>query len=411
MTIVEFFDIASLENICSTLLCQPDKVVLIGHSNRILKHTVALYTDIARSKGIDTEFSCVKISKNNLDAIVDKLEEIALTNPDDCIFDLTGGDDLYLVAVGIIMERYRGRVQCHRFNFTRDKLCDCDSDGYVLDVESLKLSVEDIVAIHDGKIVNEGDGDFYTYPWDFNDDFVKDVKNMWEICCKNPKLWNVQMSTISAILERFDMPSELEVSFNQLEAETLLCEKHLKYGCIPWILSDLQKKKLISALYIGEDVYFEFKNEQVKKCLSIAGQILELYVAVTLLSAKDEDGEPLYNDVKVGTVIKWGHAEFDDIPTLNEVDVIAMKGAIPVFISCKNGFFDVNELYKLNTVANKFGHKYAKKVLVVTELDKLGNMADYLLARMEDMEITCVGDVDQMSGVELERIMASLLKN
>lgn len=36
---------------------------------------------------------------------------------DDCVFDLTGGEDLYLVASGIVSERYRDKnIQMHRFN-------------------------------------------------------------------------------------------------------------------------------------------------------------------------------------------------------------------------------------------------------------------------------------------------------
>lgn len=411
MTIVEFFDIASLENICSTLLCRPDKVVLIGHSNSRLKHTIALYTDVARSKGINTEFFGVKVSRNNLNAIVDKLEDVVRNNPEDCIFDLTGGDDLYLVAVGIIMERYRGRVQCHRFNFTSEQLYDCDSDGSVLEAKSLKISVADNVAIYDGKIIYEGDGDFFTYRWDFNADFINDVKLMWQICAKNPRLWNIQIGTIGGVCDYLEMPSELEVSYDRHEAEEILRENRIKYSCVPWILNDLKKKGLIRALTVDENISFEFKNEQVKKCLTISGQILELYVAITLLAIKDEDGEPLYNDVKVGTVINWGHEQFDDTSTVNEVDVIAMKGAIPIFISCKNGFFDANELYKLSAVADKFGNKYAKKVLVTTEFDRLGDLADFLSSRMIDMEIRCISDVDQMPEGEFERILTSLWKN
>lgn len=407
MTIVEFFDIASLENICSALLCQPDKVIMIGHDSGRLKHTIDLYTDIVRSKNINTEFSFAAVSKNNLNSIVNKLEEIVAENPSDCIFDLTGGDDLYLVAVGIIMEKYRGRVQCHRFNFMNDKLSDCDADGKVLKAKSFELSVADNIAIYDGKILT--DGEHYTYDWDFNDDFLKDIGRMWTICAKKPGLWNLQIGAIGAICDTFIMPSDLEVLFYQDDAEEALRQNHVKYACIPWFLGELQKKGLISALDIGEKVYFKFKNDQVKKCLTIAGQALELQVAKTLRLAKDKDGSPLYNDVKVGSVINWGYKDDND-STINEIDVIAMKGVIPIFISCKNGFFDSNELYKLNSVADKFGNKYAKKILICTELDKLGSAAEYLVARMDDMNIRCIDNVDQMPEREFEQILASIWK-
>ena len=88
-----------------------------------------------------------------------------------------------------------------------------------------------------------------------------------------------------------------------------------------------------------------------------------------------------------------------------------MKGAIPVFISCKNGYFNANELYKLNTVADKFGNNYAKKVLVATDMSKLGTQGELLNARMSDMGIKCISDLDQMDDETLENILASIWKD
>ena len=84
---------------------------------------------------------------------------------------------------------------------------------------------------------------------------------------------------------------------------------------------------------------------------------------------------------------------------------------IPIFISCKNGDFDANELYKLNTVAEHFGSKYSKKVLVSTELDKLGEKSNYIRARMDDMGIRSVENVDEMNDSEFERVLKSLWSN
>lgn len=411
MVIVEFFDKVSLENICGALLCRPEQVIFVGSNRNKMERSIDSYRSLLRSKGIFTELSCVSISRNHLQAIVDRLSEI-VEKSKDCIFDLTGGDDLYLVAVGIIMGRYGDRVQCHRFNFLQDKLCDCDADGKVLDVKSFDISIEDNVAIYGGDIVTEYDEDSYTYPWEFDREFISDVNSMWEICRENPKIWNAQISTLGAICERFEMKSPLVMCFEQRAVQSVLYESRMKYTCVPKLLCELQKRGLISSLYIDDEVYFKFKNEQVKKCLTVAGQILELFIASRLLSIKDTDGSRLYNDVKVGTVIRWGQADKSfETPTINEIDVMAMKGAIPVFVSCKNGYFDANELYKLNTVAERFGNKYAKKVLVATDIDNLGSKGDYLLARMEDMGIRCISDLDDTLDSELDRTLATLWKN
>ena len=202
------------------------------------------------------------------------------------------------------------------------------------------------------------------------------------------------------------------VSFDKDIAISTLKQRGIKFVCIAWIMYELQKYGLIHSLIMQDTISFVFKNEQVKKALTISGQILELAVAKMMRSIKDDNGDPLYHDVKVGVVIDWDRTEeTDEYRTINEIDVMAMKGSIPIFISCKNGDFDSNELYKLNTVAEHFGNKYSKKVLVSTELNKLGEKSDYIRARMVDMGIRNIENVDEMSDGEIERVLKSLWSN
>lgn len=411
MTIIEFFDKASIENIAGALLCEPKQVILIGDKRKQLERTKSLYQSILVKNNIPTEISYRSVNKNNLQDIISTLEQV-IEDCEDCVFDLTGGEEMYLVAVGTIMERYKGRVQCHRFNFKNDTLNDCDADGNVSVSKSFDISIEDNISIYGGEIVMDSQREIYTYPWDFNEDFQHDIETMWDICRKNTRLWNAHVGTIGAICELFEMQDTLSVSFDKELAISTLKQRGIKFVCVAWIMYELQKHGLIRSLTMQDTISFVFKNEQVKQCLTIAGQILELAVAKTMRSIKDKNGAPLYHDVKVGVVIDWDRAEEDEeYRTINEIDVVAMKGSIPIFISCKNGDFDANELYKLNTVAEHFGNKYSKKVLISTELDKLGEKSDYIRARMDDMGIRSVENVDEMNDSELERVLKSLWSN
>ena len=42
-----------------------------------------------------------------------------------------------------------------------------------------------------------------------------------------------------------------------------------------------------------------------------------------------------------------------------------VENNLPVLISCKIGNVDQKSLYELETVANRFGGKYARKILIV----------------------------------------------
>ena len=94
--------------------------------------------------------------------------------------------------------------------------------------------------------------------------------------------------------------------------------------------------------------------------------------------------------------------------TQNEIDVILMKGLIPVFVSCKNGAVEDDELYKLNTVAERFGGTYAAKVLLATTLGRGGRSKRYLLERAQDMGIKVIEGVHEMTREEFARQLRAL---
>ena len=102
MTIIEFFDREShVENIISTLLCAPDNVIFLGDCKKRIDKLSMAYEKIARSRGINVKFRSKPVNRNSLKSITDAIEEV-IDEYDDCIIDLSGGDDLSLVAVGIV---------------------------------------------------------------------------------------------------------------------------------------------------------------------------------------------------------------------------------------------------------------------------------------------------------------------
>ena len=139
---------------------------------------------------------------------------------------------------------------------------------------------------------------------------------------------------------------------------------------------------------------------------------LEMMILLAAKELQDEDGRLLYNDVVNGVSIDWDgllHEKEDDTyDTINEIDVLMMHNMIPIFVSCKNGSVDMNELYKLNTVAERFGGKYAKKVLVATNLSGMGKTEEYLKQRAQDMKIKVLDDLHDMDETVLKEKLSKL---
>ena len=403
MTVIEFYDRVELHNIASTLMCAPDRVIFIGDRSKAMAKTVALCKSVASERGIEVEYAFQSVNKNRLNEIVEALERI-ITTYDDCIFDITGGSEVYLVAVGILMERYRGKIQCQRLRFKNSTVMDCDGDGVYFEPESFEISVKETVMLGGGRVKSAS-----RFSADSEDarEFMRDIDAIWACCRKKPSLWNRQLVTLATLCRAFGGENSLSYRFGRREAENYMKGRG-NFLLSEEIFGDLFKKGLLTEFEFSHDIMITFKNHRVKRCLTTAGAILEWYIAKRLFEAKDKKGNPIYHDVEVGVTIDWDGDDRDAFRTYNEIDVLAMRGAVPMFISCKNGSVSVEELYKLNTVAEQFGKRYAKKVLVATELDRFGARADAVRARADDMGIRLIENIDEISDAELNRLLSTL---
>ncbi len=416
MTYIELFDENAAENICACLVNPPERVVLVGYKNKELRVHAERYRKIFKEKGHDVDFDFKSISRNDLGSIVEALTKLVLQY-DNCVIDLTGGEDLYLVAVGIIMERYKDRgVKTHRFNLDYGTVIDSDGDGVTVMAEdgTLKMSVEENIRFYGGDIVYDDKKAIGTHIWDMNEDFRHDIEAMWQVCRDDTRRWNSAISTLGYITEKGNDPDDH--LFVRVNRQTYL-EGVNKYGArlggFDLTLKGLKKAGVLTEYSQDSNgVSVRYKNRQVKMALAKSGLALELYVYMSCLDARDENGEPVYNDALNGVLIDWdGSVHIDGYDTENEIDVMMMHGVVPVFISCKNGTIEKDELYKFCSVANRFGGSYSRKILIATSLDKEGRFEDVFRARAEDMGVWLIDDLQSMSKEEEKKLFRCLWHN
>ena len=401
MTYVEFFDRTSVRNICSCLADCPDKVIFVGDNKKLMKKYIGIYRELFLKRGKDIDFSCRCVTRNDIDNVISVLSEIVEEN-DGIVFDLDGGEDIFLMAVGMIYERYFDRnIKLQRVNIQSNTLC--------LGTKEQKhipgLSIPEHIRIYDGNVIFDDVIHEGTHRWDYTEDFKDDIDRMWDICRRDSALWNREIKDLQ-VMEKSRMPSKDRL-FTMINRSAL--EKNLEVR----IMKDLVKSGLILD-YKETDTYisYRYKNAQVKRCLTKAGQVLEMKIYSVAKSVLDTKGNAVYDDVMNGVCIDWDGEDLangDGIVVENEIDVMMTKGVVPVFISCKNGQVDVDELYKLNTVAQRFGGDYAKKVLVVSSLERNGSSAaDFFRDRAEGMGIRLLENVHHMTENELERVIKNL---
>ena len=141
--------------------------------------------------------------------------------------------------------------------------------------------------------------------------------------------------------------------------------------------------------------------------------MLEMLVFITAKQLRDKQGKLIYDDALNGVVIDWDGKIHTTPPdslyeTKNEIDVFLMHDMIPVFISCKSGKIKSEELYKLDSVAEHFGGKYAKRVLIATALDDKKNDGESIRKRAADMGIRLIEKKECFDPVKLAKCLAEV---
>ncbi len=395
MTIIESFEKNPIDNIIGALESRADKIIFLGSSAQ-MERPISVYKKLLRAKDIDAQVIIKEIRKNDLDHILEVLTEI-VEQESDCIFDVTGGEDLVLLGFGIIYERYKNTKEIHLQRF------DVRKEDYPLDVKEL-------ISLYGGIVIPED-------PQPTVHNAMEEVDKLWNLARTNSSKWNRSHSYFKELERKGERShDELDLYLNFTEVKSNIDKYEAKFDDMVCFLQDLEKVNLILNLKVGADtIAYKYKNPFIKRCLEKAGDALEMKSYFEALSLT-EHGKPYFNDCYVSVNIDWDgiiHSLEDHWKdTTNEIDLMLMRGVTPIFISCKNGKIGEEELYKLHTVATRFGGKYAKKVLIATRLERESPSAKKsYMQRAKDMGIMLVPYAGQMSKEAWKDMFLSIQKN
>ena len=110
----------------------------------------------------------------------------------------------------------------------------------------------------------------------------------------------------------------------------------------------------------GQSVSFRFRDHNIRSWLRDVGSVLELYTYKACVDAG------IFNDVISSAVVR-GEETLGHGSVLNEIDVMAARGVIPLFLSCKATDIKTEALNELAILRDRFGGKGAKAAIVTTE--------------------------------------------
>ena len=364
---IELFDKEPIENLITCLNFQIDKVVYFGYFDVMTQEAIENTQKSLKKMCGDVETEFIEVSRKELFKVVDALERVVERETkagNKCFFDLTGGEDLVLVAMGILSTKYD--CPMHRFEISTGTLrmmnrFEVPGIETVLEKRNLKLTLDDIIGFQGGVLFYDEEQEYQKHLDE--DEFLADIKAMWSIASTDNRKWNALCGVIKECNDYVDEDCRVTVPKRYLENVAMQVRRIGSFERLYSYLERLERKGVLYDVKEEENkVLFTYKNESIHEILTDAGKLLEL---VTYFQKKLSGR---YEDCRTGIKIDWdGIHKNDKTDVRNEIDVMLLEGYTPIFISCKNGKVDQIPLYELDTVADRFGGKYVKKQMSLGE--------------------------------------------
>lgn len=406
MTLIECFTESHIDNLGACLRLHPKKMVLVGEAGEMAE-PARRYAKLLRCRGIGTEITLCDVQKMDIGQMYQALKAV-ITAEGDCVVDLTGGDEAVLMAVGAVYaqlpEAERSRIRIEKWDHATNSVRDCIRDNQEIPSPSIHLTVEELIELHDGTPVPSP----YQPPKSCS---VKELDGLWELVSEAPKEWNNTLSLLRKAESRSDSKTRIDLPLAYLRKS--IASFGSQEEVLRELLGKLHRHGVITDQSTAYSLAYTYRSELLRYCMQKAGNALEVKV---LLEGRAllENGKPYFDDGLVGVSLEWEGANQppDREPeTRNEVDVVFLRGTTPLFISCKNGNVEDVELYKLHTVAHRFGGPYAKKMLIATDLGHMSPAACRALEqRAWDMDIRLVTDAGELSREEWRRLFKKAMQ-
>ena len=351
-TLIELYDDRAIENILAPDVFRPKRVIYLcpeevaQNRNRQEK-----MRDFFLRRGWEPELVFMAASRHKADRILRQLMTIGEKYPD-CAIDVTGGNDASLFAAGM----FSARTGAPAFTYSRKKNRFYDISGapFADDLEcTLSYTVEEFFLMAGGTLLpGRVDNDVLK-------NYLPDFDCLFDCFLRFRRDWPDIISYIQKVSpgEPGQVPS-LEIHGKY----TVKGDHGSRNSANEAALQEFARLGFLQDLTIvpGESVSFRFRDANIRAWLRDVGSALELYSYKACIDAG------IFNDVISSAVVRWddtvGHGSVS-----NEIDVMAARGVIPLFFSCKATDIKTEALNELAILRDRFGGKGAKAAIVTTE--------------------------------------------
>ncbi len=388
---VEFFSEEALENIMALLQYKPERIIYLGHKHNMITKKMKSLRKFASITAPDTILEFIEVPRDSLELCIQTIDDICEEYPD-ARFELTGGGEMFLIAFGYVSAS-RSPKTLRIDPYTGTEMDFQNESAPVSSKTDVRISVAENIVLHGGVLRSPMNN------WRFTEQFRDEIRTIWGVARELRHNWNKHCSVIEEVVKNY--PAD--------DAGVYRLPKAALRDAVQ-ILQRLSEISMMDFFrYERSQVVFRFRSKQIREIVTKTGNILELHVYEVATRKPTE-----FTDAAIGAVIDWdGEADpdaeftYDGRPrseTINEIDVILMRSAVPTFISCKSGRADSKALHELETVTSRFGGRYAKKVLVMASpCDTSTSGTSFFKQRAKDMHIWVIDDVYSITDAQLMR--------
>ena len=344
-TLIELYDESPIKNVLATLTFSPDECILICPSDisedKEIKRSLR---DFYKYRGSKVKLTFVPVSLYDALKTEHVLREVLDSHPD-CAINISGGTDASLFATGEVASdtpifTYSSQKESF-FEIKNAPFARGMTPDVHLDVASCLMMAGGTLL--PGRADNTALGER-----------TEQIDKLFDVYSKYRRIWNSQISYIQNI-------SSSEAG--NLIAEGALTEKSggRAVTADAKLFQALADAGLILDLEMTEDsLRFRFPDETVRFWLRDIGSVLELQVYRACTASG------CFDDVVLSAVVNWQNGELKSDSVSNEIDVMAVQGIRPVFISCKTCEVHTEALNELSILRLRFGGYFSRAILATS---------------------------------------------
>lgn len=385
-TLIEIYDERPLHNVLSTEMFRPERTVFICPPeicrNKALQRNLEKYF---AGRGIPCCLEFVEASLLDAEDTVKALRETAVRWPG-CALDIAGGTDASLFAGGLFCADSNTPV--FTYSRKRNTFFNIRSAPFAQNVPcSVELRIEDCFLMAGGSMrtgrVDNG----------ILEDYVPMIGPFFALYMKYRRDW----ASAVAWFQRISQPTLDDSSCKVSGAYRQKGPHNSLISAPEALLRDLESLGVICSLQLApdSDVSFTFRDSQWRTWLRDIGSVLELYVWQACRETEK------FSEVRTSVIADWTDGVKAD-PVSNEIDVMAIRGVQPLFISCKTCEVKTEALNELAILRDRFGGTVSRAAIVTT---RYGGSA--MRRRAMELGITVI-DLKDMNAGALPKLLRSL---